>query len=118
MDDARPDEPSLIGSMSPTEPLEATMYGTHGWHDGMGDGWWWPFMALMMVAFWGGLAWLLITLIRHGGGGAGSADSATLQPRQPSPEEIIQERFARGEIDADEYHHRLDVLRSSRGASS
>jgi len=38
-------------------------------------------------------------------------------PAQASvPESILAERFARGEIDADELRSRLDVLRAARGA--
>ncbi|MFE4519221.1 hypothetical protein ACFRMQ_34145 [Kitasatospora sp. NPDC056783] len=36
-----------------------------------------------------------------GGGGPGAV-----------PEQLLAERFARGEIDAEEYRHRLDTLRS------
>jgi putative membrane protein len=28
-----------------------------------------------------------------------------------TPEQLLAERFARGEIDEQEYHHRVDVLR-------
>lgn len=31
--------------------------------------------------------------------------------RRPEPEEILRERFARGEIDSDEYERRLAFLR-------
>ncbi|GAB7186726.1 SHOCT domain-containing protein [Kitasatospora sp. Ki12] len=31
----------------------------------------------------------------------------------PIPEQLLAERFARGEIDAEEYRHRLDTLRSA-----
>ena len=34
-------------------------------------------------------------------------------PRQRSPMEILDERFARGEIDEDEYHTRQAVLRAN-----
>ncbi|MDH6707418.1 putative membrane protein [Kitasatospora sp. MAA19] len=33
----------------------------------------------------------------------------------PTPEQLLAERFARGEIDAEEYRHRLDTLRSVNG---
>jgi putative membrane protein len=76
-----------------------------------GAGWgWWLFMALAMAAFWIGVAWVLVTVIRHGG---------TRTPPGPppsDPEHILHERFARGEIDADEYRARLDALRAHRRA--
>ncbi|MQS17792.1 hypothetical protein F7Q99_37790 [Streptomyces kaniharaensis] len=33
----------------------------------------------------------------------------------PTPEQVLAERFARGEIDAEEYRLRLDTLRSANG---
>ena len=35
--------------------------------------------------------------------------------RTGSPEEILRERFARGEIDAEEYESSLEVLRGEKG---
>lgn len=36
------------------------------WHNGMGDsGGWWILMVIMMIAFWGGLIWIGITLLKH-----------------------------------------------------
>ena len=69
------------------------------WHNGMdGGGWWW--MAIMMVIFWGGLIVVAVALIRrpHHAVHAGTA------------QQILAERLARGEIEADEYRSRLDVL--------
>ncbi|MGW2520352.1 SHOCT domain-containing protein [Streptomyces sp. NPDC001617] len=39
-------------------------------------------------------------------------------PRSPGPpEQLLAERFARGEIDEDEYNRRMSVLRAHRGLS-
>ena len=38
-------------------------------------------------------------------------------PRQRTAEEMLHERFARGEIDAAEYHQRLDALQEQRYAT-
>ena len=36
------------------------------WDNGMdGGGWWWIPMMIMMIAFWGGLIWLAVALIRR-----------------------------------------------------
>ncbi|WP_245204378.1 SHOCT domain-containing protein [Kitasatospora sp. RG8] len=35
----------------------------------------------------------------------------------PTAEQVLAERFARGEIDADEYRHRLDTLRAAGGSA-
>jgi putative membrane protein len=82
------------------------------WHYGMdGGGWWW--MAIMMVVFWGGLIALAVALLRrpHQAAG-GTSDSST----RPSAQEILAERLARGEIEADEYRSRLDALNHRPGA--
>lgn len=64
----------------------------------------WLLMTLGMVAFWGLVIWAIVSLVRSGP----SAPTA----ERPSAEQILAERFARGEIDGDEYHRRLDALRS------
>ena len=80
-----------------------------GWHDG-GPGWaGWFVMATTMLAFWavlifGGLA-VLRAMRRDGAGGPSGTRDA---------ERVLDERFARGEIDADEYTQRRDLLRSGR----
>ncbi|MFJ5120178.1 SHOCT domain-containing protein [Kitasatospora sp. NPDC088548] len=50
----------------------------------------------------------------QGPAAAGSA-GAPGRAATPTPEQLLAERFARGEIDAEEYRHRLDVLRSVNG---
>ena len=70
---------------------------------GNGDWNWtaWVAMTLGMVLFWGLVAWLLVTLVRH--------------PRDNGRTalDLLDERFARGEIDEDEYRRRRDALRSN-----
>jgi putative membrane protein len=65
------------------------------------DGWW---MALWMVLFWAGLILLVVWAVRAASGeGSGRAGrSRALQ--------ILEERFARGEIDRDEFEERRSVL--------
>jgi putative membrane protein len=82
------------------------------------DGWWmnwgWGHMAfggVMMVVFWGGVI-LLVVLLARGLGWLGQRDGVS-SGRQ-SPLEILQERFARGEIDQKEYDQRSRTL-SGRG---
>jgi len=82
----------------------------HGYGDGMGgDGWNWGFghMAfggLMMLLFWGGIFVLIVLAVRWIGGGS-AAHSGT-QTSRKSPREILEERFARSEIDKDEFEER------------
>jgi putative membrane protein len=71
-----------------------------GWHDGSGHGghWWIVFPILLLLLL--GLA--IALLWRRGRPHDDDGDS---------PRRILGERFARGEISADEYHTRLDQLR-------
>lgn len=82
----------------------AMMWGDHGgW--GAGN---WIAMSVMMILFWGGLVALTIWIVhtvrpdrRHDGAA----------PPPPSrPDEVLAERYARGEIDDDEYTRRRRVL--------
>lgn len=74
------------------------------WHNDMDGGGPWWLMAIMMVIFWGGLIALAIAFIRRPSlAGHTSAPHSTAQT-------ILAERFARGEIEADEYRSRLDAL--------
>ena len=79
-----------------------------GWyHDGVGWGGW-IMMTLAMAAFWAVVVFALVALLRGNGSrdqGAGATD------HQPRPLELLDERFARGEIDEEEYRNRREVLR-------
>lgn len=78
-----------------------------GWyHDGLGWGGWLA-MVLAMVVFWGLVIAALIVIFRGGRG-------AVTRASQPDPLEILTDRFARGEIDADEYQAHQDMIRAAR----
>jgi len=72
---------------------------------GNGTGWGgWLIMSITMVAFWALVLFGIVALFR-------GRDPATLQDRpQRDARRILDERFARGEIDAEEYQVRLSVL--------
>jgi Predicted membrane protein len=76
------------------------------WDHGMG-GWGFALMGLSTVVFWGLLIAVIVLVARY--------LSRTSQPGPPSPhptaEDVLAQRFARGEIDAEEYRSRLDTLR-------
>ncbi len=81
------------------------------WNNGMGGGnWWW--MPIMMFAILGGLIWIGITLVRHGNHTPHlqTPGAPTLPPARQTPQELLAERLARGEIDPNEYRQRLDAL--------
>ncbi len=75
----------------------------HEWMWGGGGMMWWgPIFWLFIL----GLAvWLIASIARSSGGGR---DPIIRQP--PTSREILDERFARGEIDEQEYRRRRDVL--------
>ena len=78
-----------------------------GWyHDGVGWGGW-LVMAFSMVAFWGLVVFAVVAIFRS------SRDERSGAARGPDALDILDQRFARGEIDETEYHARADVLRSS-----
>ncbi len=87
-------------------------------HDGWmwGDGWgWggWVVMCVVMVLFWAAVITAIVLAIRYlvGSDGA-SGGSARYAP--PRPEDMLAERFARGEIDEDEYRRRMTLLQEHR----
>jgi putative membrane protein len=87
-------------------------YGDHvgGWGYGLG--------ILAMVLFWGALIAAIVALVGYLGRDRHAEypqKPRATPPRPPGAEEILAERFARGEIDADEYRERLDVLRHGAG---
>lgn len=75
------------------------------WHDGLGWGDW-TLMIAMMGAFWGLLAWGIVTVLR----GTSNARGEHHEPRREDPEQLLARRFAAGEIDEHEYRDRLDTL--------
>ncbi|BCT77875.1 hypothetical protein SCMU_37170 [Sinomonas cyclohexanicum] len=80
----------------------------YGWYGGMGI-WGWILMALVMLAFWGGVVALVVFAVRNSRGGPGRYDPRL--PGSDDPERILAQRFARGEIDETEFRARLDALR-------
>ncbi len=82
-------------------------------YDGYGWGWGGSIvMGVLIVLFWAGVITMIVLAIRYlaGGGQATSAGDRTLR----SGEDILAERFARGEIDDEEYRRRMSLLREHR----
>ncbi|MEW2305835.1 SHOCT domain-containing protein [Streptomyces sp. NPDC006655] len=80
------------------------------WYDHDVSGWGWFAMSAGMIFFWAVIIALGVLLYRALARPGVSSDRADSRPLEPTPEQIIAERFARGEIDEDEYHRRLTVL--------
>ncbi|MEV6165671.1 SHOCT domain-containing protein [Streptomyces sp. NPDC052052] len=90
------------------------------WYNG-GWGWGgWFFMTMFMVLFWALVIAGIVALVRylstsHHDRRPGQSPSSG-EPRWGSSraEDLLAERFARGEIDEDEYRRRLALLREHR----
>jgi putative membrane protein len=74
---------------------------------------WWGYlvMSLSMIVFWGLVIGGIVALVRYLGR---APEPFQMPPVQPTPEQILGERFARGELDEEEYARRLDALRDNR----
>jgi putative membrane protein len=73
------------------------------WRDGGGWGWGWMVMGMvMMVGFWALVAWVIFIVVRRPESRSSAGDA----------QQILAERFARGELDVDEYRQRSDALRT------
>jgi putative membrane protein len=68
--------------------------------DHMGGGWWWV-MGVGWLVFLAAIVVLAVVLVRQYRGPATSGRSA---------HDVLDERFARGEIDEEEYRRRRDAL--------
>ena len=81
------------------------------WYDGNGWGWaGWILMTVGMVAFWALVITAVVLAIRYLTGSRSSDASATSSV-QNRADDVLAERFARGEIDENEYRQRLSALR-------
>ena len=99
--------PVLLGSSTAAwAQQQAPQYlGPHMW-----DGGWhgWFFGPIMMIVFLAVAVVVVVLLVRWlGGTGHGAAPHA---PSGKAPLEILGERFARGEIDQEEFEGRRRVL--------
>jgi len=85
------------------------------WHNGGMSGWGWFGMSLGMLLFTALIVFGGVLLFR-------SLDRSTSRPVPPTPpsdagrppaEQLLADRFARGEIDVQEYRERLAALRDT-----
>ncbi len=82
-----------------------------GWNESDWDPSTWVFMIMLMVALWTGLIALVFWLVRNV---AWSQDAGRVpEASTAAADHVLAERFARGEIDEDEFKRRRSLLRSS-----
>ncbi len=108
------------------------------WYWGTGvHGWAWGLGIFTSLIFWGLIIWAVVALVgwahrgrpgsaapgiwRESGSRPGAGPPGSPGPHGPGspwrdndPEEILSRRYAAGEIDAEEYRQRLEVLRAQR----
>jgi putative membrane protein len=75
----------------------------HDWYTGWGGMGFGPIGMIVSLVL---LVGLVVILVRWMGGGQGGAS----RERTRSPQEILDERFARGEIDHEDYQSRRKAL--------
>jgi putative membrane protein len=77
------------------------------WHSGTG----WFFPGILMMLFWILVFVVIVSMIwrRHRWGHY--HDHGRYWQGEKAPEDVLADRFARGEIDEEEYNKRLEVLR-------
>jgi putative membrane protein len=81
------------------------------WGDGWHDGWGWGHMffgSFMMLLFWGGLIILIVFAVRWIGTGSPRGGDAPAPGNRAVT--ILEERYARGEIEREEYEERRRLL--------
>jgi putative membrane protein len=71
------------------------MHGYGGWH--MGGMWFWWILILLVI---GAVVWIAISYSRRGG-----------KNPEESPEQTLKRRYAKGEIDREQYDRMLSELR-------
>jgi putative membrane protein len=81
------------------------MYGWDGW--GWGG---WVVMTVVMVLFWALVITAVVLAVRYLAGSP-TAASRRRGAGPPRGEDLLADRFARGEIDDEEYRRRLTLLR-------
>ena len=79
-------------------------YGSNGGWGG------WLLMTIAMVLFWALIITAVVLIVRYL---VSQRLTGTSAVSARTPEEVLAERYARGEIDDDEYRRRLALLRQN-----
>jgi putative membrane protein len=79
------------------------------WRGGWGPGWGLLFGGIWIV-FWVAVVWLIVALVRGRRYEQGPSQYAPPPPQRPRALEVLEERYARGEISREEFLERRAVL--------
>ncbi|NIR30925.1 MAG: SHOCT domain-containing protein [Gammaproteobacteria bacterium] len=93
-------------------PLHAQPYGDHPHFWGGWGGWGMMLGPLMMIVFLAVAVGAVVLLVRWLGGASGPPRTPRAEGEK-TPIEILEERFARGEIDEQEFRQRKRTLSES-----
>ncbi|UKY47985.1 SHOCT domain-containing protein [Streptomyces inhibens] len=84
------------------------------WHDHYGVGaWGWLAMSVSVFLFLALIIAIAVLIVRALSRPGPFRNGHTATRGGPTPEQILAERYARGEIDEEEYQRRLATLRGS-----
>jgi len=97
--------PVLTPAVALAQQPQGPYYGHHMWNGGWGGWFFGPIMMFLFIAVVGVVIFLLV----RGLGGSGHAGTPHSPPGR-TPMDILKERFARGEIDKEEFEERRRVL--------
>jgi putative membrane protein len=100
---------SRLGEAPGREETITMMY----WYGSGMSTWGYALMTVSMILFWGAVIFGIVALVRYVGrsGQPPGAPPSLHSPAPQTPEQLLAERFARGEINEEEYWRRLAVLR-------
>jgi len=79
-------------------------------NNGMDNGWQWIPMMAIMIVFVVGLVWLGVTFIKRTNHPVPAAPAGPAPLAARTPQEILAERLATGQIDPEDYQQRLRAL--------
>ncbi|GAA4234506.1 hypothetical protein GCM10022254_39480 [Actinomadura meridiana] len=97
--------------MMATLAAQATALHPEAWHDGGDAPAFWPVFPITFGLFWLAVLGTVFYLIRRRMNDNAAASAAAADPMAKA-QAVLAERFARGEIDEDEYLMRVSTLRN------
>jgi putative membrane protein len=87
-----------------------------GFHDGNWSGGDWLAMSGMMLLFWAVVIAIVVWAVRSVR--SGRQHAASDRENTAGPDDILAERYARGEIEEDEFRRRSELLHKTSGPGS